>query len=76
MKVNLFLFLSNHFNLNNPFPPPYQSLVVEGNDGGKRGGAVEQPDPTEDGLLQPSPLEVNPVHNPVHNLEVKSDPDK
>ena len=43
-----------------------------GNAGEKRGGAVEQPDPTEDGLLQPSPLEVSPVHN----LEVKSDPER
>ena len=50
--------------------------MVEGNDGGKRGGAVEQPDPTEDRLLQPSPLEVSLVHNRVHNLEEKSDPDK
>ena len=45
---------------------------MPGNDGEKRGGAVEQPDPTEDGLLQPSPLEASPVHN----LEEKSDPDK
>ena len=50
--------------------------MFEGNAGEKRGGAVEQPDPTEDGLLQPYPLEVNAVHNPVHNLEEKSDPDK